>query len=115
MSFYTAEPSISFRTNIYPVPDLRNPFLGVHFTVKEDGHAKIGPTAIPAFWREQYRGFDNFKLGEFVEVLFREAGLMVSSSFDFKKLAIEELQKHSKPRLVALAAPLPRGVRAEDY
>ena len=53
---YSDEPPGSFRTNIYPVPDLRNPFLGVHFTVKEDGRAKIGPTAIPALWREQYPG-----------------------------------------------------------
>ena len=53
---YSDEPPGSFRTNIYPVPDLRNPFLGVHFTVKEDGRAKIGPTAIPALWREQDPG-----------------------------------------------------------
>jgi L-2-hydroxyglutarate oxidase LhgO len=112
---YSEEPAGAFRTNIYPVPDLRNPFLGVHFTVKADGHAKIGPTAIPAFWREQYRGFDNFKFGEFIEVLFREAGLMFSANFDFKKLAIEELQKYSRPHLVSLAARLAHGVRTEDY
>ena len=82
---YSNEPVGALRTNIYPVPDLRNPFLGVHFTVKADGRIKIGPTAIPAFWREQYRGFDNFKFGEFIEVLFREAGLMISANFDFRK------------------------------
>jgi L-2-hydroxyglutarate oxidase LhgO len=89
--------------------------LGVHFTVKADGHIKIGPTAIPALWREQYRGFDNFKFGEFIQILFREAGLMLSSNFDFKKLAVEELQKYSRPHLVALASRLARGVRPEDY
>src|SRR5205807_4792798 len=51
---YSDEPPGALRTNIYPVPDLRNPFLGVHFTVKGDGHVKIGLTAIPALWREQY-------------------------------------------------------------
>jgi L-2-hydroxyglutarate oxidase LhgO len=112
---HSNEPPNAFRTNIYPVPDLRNPFLGVHFTVKDDGHVKIGPTAIPALWREQYRGFDNFKFGEFAEVLFREAGLMMSSSFDFKKLALEEMQKYSRPRLVALASRLAQNVRLEDY
>jgi (S)-2-hydroxyglutarate dehydrogenase len=112
---YSDEPSGAFRTNIYPVPDLRNPFLGVHFTVRENGQVKIGPTAIPALWREQYRGFDNFKFGEFIEVLFREAGLMMSSTFDFQKLALEELQKYSRPRLVALASRLAHGVRPEQY
>ena len=112
---YSDEPPGAFRTNIYPVPDLRNPFLGVHFTVKDDGHAKIGPTAIPALWREQYRRFDNFKFGEFIEVLFREAGLMMSSNFDFQKLALEEVRKYSRPHLVALAARLAHGVRSEHY
>jgi L-2-hydroxyglutarate oxidase LhgO len=112
---HSDEPPGSFRTNIYPVPDLRNPFLGVHFTIKEDGHIKIGPTAIPAFWREQYRAFDNFRFGEFVEILFREAGLMLSSSFDFKQLAVEELKKYSRPRLVALASRLASGVDLKHY
>jgi (S)-2-hydroxyglutarate dehydrogenase len=112
---YSDEPPNAFRTNIYPVPDLRNPFLGVHFTVSADGHVKIGPTAIPGLWREQYRGFDNFRFGEFIEVLFREAGLMMSSSFEFQKLAFAEVQKYSRPRLVALASRLARGVRPEHY
>jgi (S)-2-hydroxyglutarate dehydrogenase len=105
----------SFRTNIYPVPDLRNPFLGVHFTVRDDGHIKIGPTAIPAFWREQYAAFDNFRFGEFVAVLFREAGLMLSAGFDFRRLAIEELKKYSRPHLVNLASRLASGVEPRHY
>lgn len=112
---YSDEPADVFRTNIYPVPDLRNPFLGVHFTVRADGHVKIGPTAIPAFWREQYRGFDNFQFGEFVEVLFREAGLFFSSNFDFHKLAIEEMKKYSRPHLVALAGELAHDIKPENY
>jgi (S)-2-hydroxyglutarate dehydrogenase len=112
---HSDEPPGSLRTHIYPVPDLRNPFLGVHFTVKEDGHIKIGPTAIPAFWREQYRRFDNFRFGEFVEILFREAGLMFSSSFDFRQLAVEELKKYSGPHLVSLASRLVLGVESRHY
>ena len=37
--------------NVYPVPNLKNPFLGVHFTVTVDGNVKIGPTSMPAFLR----------------------------------------------------------------
>jgi L-2-hydroxyglutarate oxidase LhgO len=112
---HSDEPVGALRTHVYPVPDLRNPFLGVHFTVKADGHVKIGPTAIPALWREQYGRFDNFKFGEFIAVLFREAGLMLSSNFDFKKLAIEELQKYSRPRLVALASRLVSEINPRNY
>ncbi|MFZ4681363.1 MAG: L-2-hydroxyglutarate oxidase [Terrimicrobiaceae bacterium] len=112
---YSNEPAGSLRTHIYPVPDLRNPFLGVHFTVRADGRIKIGPTALPALWRENYGGWANFNAAEFLETLFREAGLMVSSDFDFKKLALEELKKSSRGQMVNLAAQLAHGVTAGDY
>lgn len=38
--------------NIYPVPDPRFPFLGVHFTPRMDGSVWIGPNAVLAFKRE---------------------------------------------------------------
>jgi len=44
--------------NLYPVPDLNVPFLGVHFTPSADNTpvVSIGPTATPAWGRENYRG-----------------------------------------------------------
>ncbi|MDH5761757.1 MAG: L-2-hydroxyglutarate oxidase [Nitrospinota bacterium] len=112
---YSSEPAGSLRTNIYPVPDLRNPFLGVHFTVTASGAIKIGPTAIPAFWREQYQGLENFSGAELMEILFRQAGLFVSSNFDFKRLAWEEIQKYSRRHLVSLASNLLQDVRPSRY
>lgn len=41
---------------IYPVPDPRLPFLGVHFTRKVDDTVEVGPNAVLAFGREHYRG-----------------------------------------------------------
>jgi len=112
---YSNEPPGTIRTNIYPVPDLRNPFLGVHVTVTAQGKAKIGPTAIPAFWREQYENVENFKLSEFVDVLIRQAGLLFFSEFDFKRLAFEEIQKYSRTHLVKLATTLMEGITPERY
>ena len=112
---YSDEPAGSIRTNIYPVPDLRNPFLGVHFTIPVNGKIKIGPTAIPAFWRENYHGFDRFNLRELVDIFTREICLFASSDFDFKRLALEEIKKHSRSRMVLLASLLAKGVRIENY
>ena len=112
---YSDEPPGALKTHIYPVPDLANPFLGVHFTVTTDGKTKLGPTAIPAFWREQYEGMDNFNLNELMEIILRQAGLFLSSNFDFKALAVRELKKYSKPRLVALASTLAKGVNIKHY
>ena len=39
---------------IYPVPDPRFPFLGVHFTRRIDGEIEAGPNAVLAFAREGY-------------------------------------------------------------
>uniref|UniRef100_A0A1B6HDJ9 L-2-hydroxyglutarate dehydrogenase, mitochondrial n=1 Tax=Homalodisca liturata TaxID=320908 RepID=A0A1B6HDJ9_9HEMI len=44
--------------NIYPVPDPRFPFLGVHFTPRMDGSIWLGPNAVLAFKREGYRWGD---------------------------------------------------------
>jgi (S)-2-hydroxyglutarate dehydrogenase len=107
---YSDEPVGAIRTNIYPVPDLRNPFLGVHVTVTSEGKAKIGPTAIPVLWREQYSGFENFQIREFIDLTLRNLHLVGFSNFDFKKLAFGELRKYSRRHLVALASTLLEGV-----
>ena len=112
---YSNEPLGALNTHIYPVPDLTNPFLGVHFTITSDSKIKIGPTAIPAFWREQYQGWSNFNMPELTEIILRQAGLFLSSNFDFKALAFRELKKYSKPLLVSLAAKLAKGVDIKHY
>ncbi|MFY9644179.1 MAG: L-2-hydroxyglutarate oxidase [Terriglobales bacterium] len=53
---------------IYPVPDPRYPFLGVHFTRRIQGNVDAGPNAVLAFRREGYSWRD-FDLGETMEVL----------------------------------------------
>ncbi len=112
---YSDEPPGALRTNVYPVPDLRNPFLGVHFTVTNEGKAKIGPTAIPALWREQYGGVSRFSLSEFIEIGGRGLNLLGNAGFEFRRLAIEEVKKYSRRRMVSLAGELVEGVRLEQY
>ncbi len=104
------EPPESLRCHIYPVPAKTNPFLGVHATVKSDGHWKVGPTAIPAFWRENYQGLARFDAGELVEIASRQIRLLFGSDFDFARLAFEELRKHSRKRMLTLASELVAGV-----
>lgn len=112
---YSDEPPGAIRTNIYPVPDLRNPFLGVHFTITADGKTKIGPTAIPALWRENYEGFGNVNFRELVEVASRGLGLLTGAGFDFRRLAMEEIAKYSRSKMVSLASVLAEGVVERHY
>lgn len=112
------------KTNIYPVPNLKNPFLGVHYTITSDGSIKIGPTAIPAFWRENYEGFKNFSLKEMIEILYYEAKLFMLNSFNFRNLAIEEMRNYDSKVFIQKAKdmvkkigndfkPMPAGIRAQ--
>ena len=46
------------RGMVYPVPDPRYPFLGVHFTRRVSGGLEVGPNAVLATRREGYRRRD---------------------------------------------------------
>jgi L-2-hydroxyglutarate oxidase len=50
-----AERRHLIRNLVYPVPDPRLPFLGVHFTRKLAGGVEVGPNAVPALSRTGYR------------------------------------------------------------
>ncbi len=112
---YAKDDGLKLKTNVYPVPDLRNPFLGVHFTVTAENKTKIGPTAIPAFWRENYTGWDKFNLEELVDIIGIDASLFLANNFGFRKLAFKEMQKYSKKKLVQLAGTLLNSIEKNDF
>jgi len=58
--YYTLVPAARHLVSrlIYPVPDPRFPFLGVHFTPRHDGAVWAGPNAVLALAREGYRRTD---------------------------------------------------------
>lgn len=118
------ENKTDIKTNIYPVPNLANPFLGVHYTITSDGSIKIGPTAIPAFWRENYQGWSRFNLFELFEILFYETKLFLTNAFNFRTLALNEMKNYYPPIFIRKArdmvynignkfTPIPAGVRAQ--
>jgi len=101
-----AKNKTDLKMNIYPVPHLKNPFLGVHFTKTVDGTIKIGPTAIPAFWRENYAGLQRFRAGEMAEVICQEARLFATNAFGFRDLAFEEIHKYDRNYFINLAVKM---------
>jgi L-2-hydroxyglutarate oxidase len=102
-------------TNVYPVPNLANPFLGVHFTVTVDGQVKIGPTAIPAFWRENYEGISRFSVTEFLSIAFWQTKLLLTNAFNFRKLAWTEIRKYYRPHFLALGSYMINNFKASNF
>lgn len=103
------------KTNIYPVPNLNNPFLGVHFTITVDGHIKIGPTSAPAFWRENYKGFENFRFFEFCKIISWETLLFITNAFGFRDLAINEIKKYRRAYFIRLAKQLVHSIDEKGF
>jgi L-2-hydroxyglutarate oxidase LhgO len=101
--------------NIYPVPNLKNPFLGVHFTKTVNGDIKIGPTAIPAFWRENYDAKSGFSMDEMAEVMFFESKLYLTNAFNFRSLAHEELHKYNKKYFISLAQSMVKYIDPQGF
>ena len=82
---------LKIRTNIYPVPDLNVPFLGVHFTPSSDNNSVyIGPTAIPALGRYNYKGFENFETVLTIKNLFTFSKLYISNKERFRNYVNEQ-------------------------
>ena len=68
--YYLIRPERQFlvRNLIYPVPDPRFPFLGVHYTRRIVGGIEAGPNAVLAFAREGYTNRD-INLGDLADAL----------------------------------------------
>lgn len=111
---YTGNDS-PIKTNIYPVSNLKNPFLGIHFTVKVDGNVKIGPTAVPSFWRENYKRLENFKFNEMIQILSWEAVLFFINAFGFRNLAFEEMKKYNKNYIISLAERMVKAIDMRQF
>lgn len=108
---------------VYPVPDPRFPFLGVHFTVRYDGEVWAGPNAVLAFRREGYRRL-SMSPGELLDTLTYPGFWRVAGRF-WRVGSAEMWRDFVKPAFVAALrryvpditgddlVPGPSGVRAQ--
>ncbi len=109
--YLRARPDPAARVHLYPVPDLRYPFLGVHFTVRPDGEVWLGPTATPSLGRESYGRGSWPGPREAAVTAARMAALMASpGNGGLRRLAARELKRHSRRALLAEAGRLARDV-----
>lgn len=90
--YYTLTPSARSLCKglIYPVPDPRFPFLGVHFTRMIDSGVEVGPNAVLAFAREGY-GKLQFNFSDFWEMVMFSG--FRSIIFKHWKMGLEEMMR----------------------
>ena len=108
---------------IYPVPDPKYPFLGVHFTKRIDGKMTIGPNAFLSKARENYdgKGFNLKDIKEFIfypgfwRFAFRNipAAMRESKTVFSQKNFINEATKYVPSLSNMTVKPATRGIRAQ--
>ncbi len=112
--YYTIVPNRRnlVRGLIYPVPDPRFPFLGVHFTRTIHGQVEAGPNAVLALAREGYKKSD-LNIAHAWEILSFTG--FWSMAGKYWKTGLEEFYRSfSKPAFVKALQRLLPDIRAED-
>jgi L-2-hydroxyglutarate oxidase LhgO len=107
------EANIHCNGLIYPVPDLNVPFLGVHFTRKINGEIFLGPTALPAFGRENYRGFEGFEVFESVKISYYLLQQYLLNKQGFRRFTHNESLRFMKPYFAKAAQSLVPTLKTE--
>jgi L-2-hydroxyglutarate oxidase len=108
------ESKLQVRGNIYPVPDLRNPFLGVHFTRRPEGDVTIGPSALPLLGREQYQGMTGATFGDSLTMLTYLMRLLGRNRDHFRSIAWTEMVKLTRTGFFREAEALGVGFEKRD-
>jgi L-2-hydroxyglutarate oxidase LhgO len=90
--YYRVDPAagMNIRHLVYAVPDLRVPFLGVHYMKTIGGDVFLGPTVIPAFGRENYTFFRGLSLYDTSQILMRIAQQYALNNQGFRRLVHQE-------------------------
>ncbi|VDK73175.1 unnamed protein product [Onchocerca ochengi] len=110
-------------TNVYPVPDPRLPFLGVHFTPRMNGDVWLGPNAVLAYKREGYK-YSQISLFDLYDTLtYRGTRKLIVKFFGYgmKELyrgiwiraQVKQLQRFMPDLSISDVIRGPAGVRAQ--
>ncbi|XP_060684445.1 L-2-hydroxyglutarate dehydrogenase, mitochondrial [Hemiscyllium ocellatum] len=109
--------------NIYPVPDPKFPFLGVHFTPRMDGSVWLGPNAVLAFKREGYNvfDFDPFDFSDAITYSGVQKLILKNITFGLNEMyrgvvigaQVKQLQRYIPALTVDDVTRGPSGVRAQ--
>ena len=106
--YYALDEQSNIHLNglVYPVPDLEVPFLGVHSVRTIQGKVYLGPTAVPAFGRENYNGLRGIEPGKAISISYQLAQQYVRNNQGFRKFTHDEAGRFLKTKFVEAAKML---------
>ena len=108
------EVASKFRGSIYPVPDLRVPFLGVHVTKNVFGEVYVGPTAIPAFGRENYGVLSGISPIEGLRMATHLGAMFLRNAQGMRQLVVEEMDRYFDSGFLKAVQKIAPGLDRKD-
>ncbi|MGE4130970.1 MAG: L-2-hydroxyglutarate oxidase [Bdellovibrionales bacterium] len=108
------EFSGKIRRLIYPAPDIGMPFLGVHITRTVDGKVLFGPTAIPAFGRENYSLLGGLDLLESPSISWHLLKMLIRNPGNFRAYVREEMARYNPTNFYKEAKNLVQELKRSD-
>ncbi|MCM8543139.1 MAG: L-2-hydroxyglutarate oxidase [Lentisphaeraceae bacterium] len=114
--YYKLDPqsAIKLKGLVYPVPDMNVPFLGVHTVKSIDGTNYFGPTAVPAFGRENYRGLQGIQVTEMLGIFGNVLRQYLANNQGFRNYAHAEAFRYFKSRFTEAAKVLIPELKSKD-
>ena len=108
--------NFDLNTNLYPVPDLNVPFLGVHFTPTADIIPKIniGPTATLALGRENYYSLKNIEPIASTRNMLLLGRQYITNKEGFRKYVHQQSLLFLKPLMINSAQKLIPSIKSDD-
>lgn len=103
-------PAVS--RHVYPVPDLSLPFLGIHVSRSVHGDLYVGPTALPALGRENYKGIKAANMRDATRAAGVAARLYFRGDGGFRRLVHAEIGNSFRFLAARAAARLVPALRA---
>lgn len=105
-SYYKLLPSFDINHQIYPVPDLNMPFLGIHVTKNIHNDLFLGPTASPVFGRHHYQGWQGLDAMEVPKIILRLLKMYWKNKQNFRHLVHQRALRNRKAQFLQAARQL---------
>ena len=114
--YYGLSKNSNIRLNglIYPVPDLSVPFLGIHSVKLVNGSVYFGPTAIPAFGRENYQGFEGVNIKDASSISYHLLRQYISNKKGFRAYTHQEASRFLKSEFLKSMQSLVPNLSSND-
>lgn len=107
-------PCFKMSRLVYPIPDLKLPFLGVHTAHNREGHVYFGPSSTPVIGRENYSGIQGIDLPDGFRLTLALLKKLINNTNGLRSLAVREAKLLQLKGVCREVSQLVHGVKPDQ-